>query len=98
MFPCTRCGLCCQNISTIPELRELDLGNGICKYFNAIDNSCIIYKNRPDICRIDKMFKNKYQQQFLTKNMFYKENARVCNLLQQKHHIDDNFRVRIRGE
>lgn len=80
------------------KTKKLDLGNGVCKYFNTIDNFCTIYKNRPDICRIDRMFENKYQQHFLTKNIFYKENARVCNWLQEKHCINDNFRVKIRGE
>ena len=60
MFPCTSCGLCCQNISTVNELKEFDLGNGICKHFNINDNSCNIYETRPNICRIDKMYELKY--------------------------------------
>lgn len=92
MFPCTGCGLCCQNISTINELKEFDLGNGTCKYFNISDNSCAIYDTRPDICRVDKMYETKYNN-FFSKNEFYIENAKVCNQLQDKYKLDNSFRI-----
>ena len=40
MFPCTSCGICCKNITHIPELKELDLGNGTCKYFKLNIEAC----------------------------------------------------------
>jgi len=92
MFPCTKCGLCCQHISGIEELKDFDLGNGICKYFNNIDNICSIYDTRPDICRIDKMYEIKYKN-FFTKNDFYIENAKVCNELQEKYQLDKSFQI-----
>ncbi len=46
MFPCTGCGLCCQNIATVKELKEFDLGNGVCKFF---DIKCL---NLLKICQI----------------------------------------------
>ncbi len=92
MFPCTNCGLCCQNIATIEELKDFDLGNGTCKYFNVIDNSCKIYNTRPDICRIDKMYDIQYNI-FFTKKDFYNENAKVCNELQEKYKLDNSFKV-----
>lgn len=94
MFPCTNCGLCCQNISTVLELKEFDLGNGLCKYFDTINNSCKIYETRPDICRVDKMYDMKYYQDF-TKKEFYSLNAEVCNSMQDKSKIDISFRVKI---
>jgi Fe-S-cluster containining protein len=96
MFPCTACGLCCQNISTVDELKKFDLGNGTCKHYNIIDNNCKIYDTRPDICRIDKMYEIKYNNYF-TKKDFYIENAKVCNQLQEKHRLDNSFRI-ILGE
>ena len=39
MFPCTSCGLCCQNISTVVELKEFDLGNGVCKHLDTLNNN-----------------------------------------------------------
>ena len=95
MFPCTSCGLCCQNISKIKELKEFDLGNGICKYFNCIDNSCMVYDNRPDICSVDRMFEIEYNKYF-TREEFYIENAKVCNNLQEKYRINENYRVKIK--
>lgn len=94
MFPCTGCGLCCQNISTVEELKEFDLGNGTCKHFDLINNSCRIYDDRPQICRVDEMFTITYSN-FFTKEEFYIENAKVCNKLQEQYGINENFRVKI---
>ena len=94
MFPCTSCGLCCQNISNIKDLKEYDLGNGTCKYLDSISNLCTIYENRPDICRVDKMFDLVYSSEF-TQEEFYIENAKVCNNLQEKYKMDKSFRVKI---
>jgi len=94
MFPCTSCGLCCQNISNIKELERYDLGNGICKYFDSISNLCTIYENRPDICRVDKMFDLVYSKEF-TQEEFYIGNAKVCNDLQEQYKMDKSFRVTI---
>ena len=92
MFPCTKCGLCCQNISNINELKEFDLGNGICRHFDIIENTCKIYSTRPDICRIDKMYAIKYKKLF-SKKYFFLENAKVCNTLQAKYKLDNSFKI-----
>ena len=92
MFPCTGCGLCCQNISTVEELKDFDIGNGICKYFNALENECSIYAERPNICKVEKMFEIKYKKYF-TKEEFYIENAKACNALQEQYGIDKSFNV-----
>ena len=92
MFPCTSCGLCCQNISNIKELKDFDLGNGICKYFDSLSNSCSIYENRPVICRVDEMYDIEYNKYF-TKKDFYIQNAMVCNKLQDKYKLNDSFRI-----
>jgi len=94
MFPCTSCGLCCQNISNIKELEKYDLGNGTCKYFDNISKLCTIYEKRPDICRVDKMFDLVYSNEF-TQVEFYIGNAKVCNNLQEKYKMDKSFRVKI---
>ena len=94
MFPCTGCGLCCQNIATIEELKEFDLGNGVCKYFDSITHGCLIYNNRPQICRVDYMYEAVYKNYF-TKEEFYIENATVCNSLQEQYKINKSFRVPI---
>lgn len=95
MFPCTGCGLCCQNITGIEELNEYDLGNGICKYFDATTNNCEIYDTRPNICQIDKMFEMEYNK-YSTKEKFYTVNAKACNSLQISYGINEIFRVNIK--
>ena len=92
MFPCTNCGLCCQHISTVEELKSFDLGNGICKYFNFVTKTCDIYETRPIICQVEKMFDIKYHQ-FFTKKAFYIENAMVCNSMQEQYNLDKSFKV-----
>lgn len=94
MFPCTGCGLCCKNISNIVELKDFDLGNGVCKHYDMKQNICKIYETRPDICRVDKMFNIKYNKHF-TKMDFYIENAKVCNELQNQYNLNDSFKIKI---
>ena len=92
MFPCTSCGLCCQNIQNIDELKSFHLGDGICKHFDVVNKNCLIYENRPNICKIDKMFELVYYKDF-TKEEFYIANAHICNNLQKKYKIDSSFKV-----
>lgn len=92
MFPCTCCGLCCQNISAINELKVFDLGNGICKYLDISLNLCKIYNDRPLVCNIDKSFQEKYNKYF-NKITFYRENAKICNKLQSKSKLDKKFKI-----
>jgi len=95
MFPCTKCGLCCQNITNIKELEEYDLGNGVCKNYDRMTKYCGIYNTRPDICKVDTMFNLVYCKEF-TMNEFYIGNAQVCNSLQEQNKVDKSFRVIIK--
>lgn len=94
MFPCTSCGICCKNISHIPELNELDLGNGTCKYFDKQNNICLIYETRPDICRVDLMFEKEYFKHF-SKDEYFKLNIEACNKLQTMFDVDEKYRIKI---
>lgn len=94
MFPCTQCGVCCQNISSIKELQAFDIGNGVCGHYNQFDMSCNIYDSRPDICRIDTMYDKVYHKIF-SKKEFYEKNAKACNTLQVSCGIDELYRIKI---
>lgn len=62
-FVCTKCGECCRHIDIVKGLRHLQK-NGVCKYL--VNNECIIYDNRPNLCRRDKvylMYKDKYSEE-----------------------------------
>jgi Fe-S-cluster containining protein len=95
MFPCTGCGACCKHIDSSNQLKDFDLGNGTCKHLNLVDNSCNIYDNRPDICRVDKMFDIEYYKEY-TREEFYRKNAEICNYLQEIHSIDKSYRIEIK--
>ena len=56
-FICIRCGCCCKAVGHTEEDKFLDNGNGVCKYYNDQKRECIIYNFRPEICRVDKMYK-----------------------------------------
>lgn len=92
MFPCTSCGICCQNISLIEELKDFDIGNGTCKHYNVHNLKCDIYETRPNICRVEKMFDLKYHK-FFSKKEFYVLNAKVCNELQAKYNMDNKYKI-----
>ena len=94
MFPCNSCGLCCQNISGIKELRDFDLGNGVCKYYNFKTKNCNIYINRPDICNVEKMYKKVYFKIY-SKKEFYRLDAEVCNSLQEKYCLNSSYRIKL---
>ncbi|APC39653.1 YkgJ family cysteine cluster protein [Clostridium estertheticum] len=82
-FPCTVCSLCCRQIGNIPQLTAFDNGYGICTFL--INNLCSIYDTRPEICQVDKMYKNLFT--YMDKDTFYWKNLKICKLIQTKHGI-----------
>jgi len=62
-FSCSRCGACCRNIRQYEWYRHLDRGDGVCRHFDDDTNSCTIYEQRPDECRIDLL----YERHFATR-------------------------------
>ena len=77
-FYCDKCGLCCRHVDKVPQLVHFALKNGVCKYFH--NNLCSIYKNRPEICRVDFMYE-KYFKDKMTIEEYYKLNEKGCNEL-----------------
>ena len=75
-------------------LKEFDRGDGVCKYLTD-DKKCAIYEERPDLCRIDKMYEVYYKKYF-SKKEFYIKNAQMCNFLQELHNIDKTYRINIK--
>jgi len=96
-FPCTGCGLCCQNIRGVELLKAYVLSHGGCKYFDTVHKACTRYDTRPDICRVDKMFELVYHKEY-TRKQFYILNANVCNSLQEASSLDQTYRVILNGE
>ena len=94
-FNCTKCGLCCMHISGIKELQNYDLGNGDCKFFDTEQKICKIYNERPLVCMVDKMYETHFKTKY-NKMEFYNINAKICNELQEKHGIDNKYRMEIK--
>ena len=86
-----------MQIGSIEQLKELDLGNGVCKHYDIAAKECSIYENRPAICRVDDMYEKVYMRNY-TKLEFYKLNAEICNRLQDSFGVDFSYRVKMKGE
>jgi len=83
-----------MHIGDTELLKEFDRGDGVCKYLTD-DRKCAIYEDRPDICRVDKMYEKVYYKYF-SKREFYIKNAEICNSLQEMHNIDKSYRIDIK--
>ncbi len=80
-FPCAKCGTCCRNIDKIEELKEFDLGNGTCKFLR--NDLCGIYDERPDICRVDLMYKKYFSKRYSLEE-YYLLNIEGCKKLKSE--------------
>ena len=80
-FKCDKCGCCCKNVSSVPEAMFLDRGDGICKYYNEKTRLCLIEDFKPDICRVDKMYK-KYKDK-MSWDEYLELNYKACEELKE---------------
>lgn len=71
-FPCTKCGACCRRASQLKEFPKELIVEGQCKHF--LDNHCLIYDTRPEICRIDS------NHMGMGTPEYYQLTALICNL------------------
>lgn len=79
MFNCSKCGMCCRNLNKSDLYKELDRGDGICKYLQ--EDLCGIYEDRPLLCRVDECFKL-YFKDLYTLDEYYSLNYECCVELQ----------------
>ena len=81
MFKCSQCGECCRHLDRSELYRELDRGDGVCRYLKG--NLCSIYENRPLLCRIDESY-DKYFSEIYTRDEYYRLNEQACKILQSE--------------
>jgi Fe-S-cluster containining protein len=81
MFKCSQCGVCCRHLDRSELYRELDRGDGVCRYLKG--NLCSIYENRPLLCRIDESY-DKYFSEIYTRDEYYRLNEQACKILQSE--------------
>lgn len=84
-FECDRCGICCQHIDSIPQLKEFDSGDGRCIHLLE-NNLCEIYLDRPDICNVEKMYE-KYFKDNISEDEYIRQNMMGCNELKNRHGV-----------
>lgn len=75
MFKCNKCGCCCRHLGKSELYKELDRGDGTCKYLQG--NLCTIYTERPLLCRIDECYEKFFKDQ-MTLEQYYKVNYEMC--------------------
>jgi Fe-S-cluster containining protein len=83
VFPCQRCGLCCQHVHLAAETQFLNRGDGTCRYYEAASRLCSIYAERPDICRVDLQYMKKYALLYAW-DEYVALNLLVCANLQEQ--------------
>ena len=105
-FPCTKCGLCCQDIREAKKtsihaariLRKPEIEmmvthdeSGKCQHYDSGTSTCRIYEHRPLICRVEGMAKALK----ISTEKAYRTQAKHCNKLIEANGYDDIFIVRI---
>ncbi len=78
MFKCDKCGLCCRNIGKSEFYKELDRGDGVCRYLRG--NLCGIYESRPILCRVDEGYEAFFKSA-MSKEEYYALNYKICEKL-----------------
>jgi len=98
-FNCTGCGLCCQTIKRVLDIKE-DLGNpaiktllrefpykaldnGACEKFDPATKQCLVYETRPDVCRVNRVYERVHAAH-LTREQYYRMGEAACARLQQE--------------
>ncbi len=82
VFECDKCGLCCRHIKDIKELENFMLDDESCINLDKTSNLCKIYDRRPDICRVDEMFKKVFYK-FMSKEEYLNLNILSCEKLKE---------------
>ncbi len=82
MFECDKCGLCCAHIGGVELYKDLDRGDGVCKFLK--ENLCSIYNHRPILCRIDESWKIYFSTE-MTLERYYEINCQGCKKLKEKY-------------
>lgn len=81
MFKCDMCGECCRNLDKSTLYKDLDRGDGICKFLRG--NKCSIYATRPLICRVDESY-DLFFSEIMTLDEYYLLNYKSCKNLKNK--------------
>jgi len=81
MFYCDCCGWCCRSLDRSNIYKDLDRGDGICKYLN--NNFCSIYEQRPLLCRVDESYEVFFKDS-MNQDEYYRLNYSACQILKRR--------------
>jgi Fe-S-cluster containining protein len=83
-FPCTKCGACCKLVpdSALQFFQLPRAKNGGCGHLND-DNSCAIYDTRPDICNVQKSWKQIHSK-YITWDEYIELSLNACKVLEKE--------------
>lgn len=80
MFVCDKCGICCRHLQNSYLYKDLDRGDGVCKYLSG--TLCSIYEKRPLLCRVDECYKLFFSQD-MSQEEYYRLNYEACDKLKK---------------
>lgn len=92
-FPCSKCGACCRRAGLLPDFPFQTDENGVCEHLTP-ENECEIYAERPDLCNIGTLYRQKYAD-LLTLAKYYYLNALLCNKFMDEDGTDPDLRIAI---
>lgn len=81
MFFCRKCGNCCRHLEQSALYKELNRGDGVCKYLSG--DLCSIYERRPLLCRVDESYDKLFYRSY-SKEDYYTLNYEACEKLARK--------------
>ena len=81
MFECDKCGECCRNLDKSDIYKDLDRGDGTCKYLKG--NLCSIYDERPLLCRVDESYHKFFSDSYKIEE-YYEINKKICEELKMQ--------------
>ena len=81
MFECDKCGCCCRHLDKSELYKELDRGDGICRYLEG--SICSIYETRPVLCRVDLSY-DLYFKDYMDREEYYRLNRETCKKLKEE--------------
>jgi len=70
-------------VARSPITAWLDRGDGTCRHLDDKTALCLVYEERPNICRIATQYRINYQKYFSWKN-FCELNQKCCTALQER--------------
>lgn len=103
-FQCSACGICCFikrfDSMEIPEPYKSvwakfpykQQENGFCEKFDMTEMKCTCYKDRPEACNVEQLWKDHYKP-FMSKKSFFKVQYIACNELMDLADAPKHLRI-----